>query len=466
VTWLPRNKQTRSGALRGSIGRFQLFSLAFGAILGAGWIVAVGDWLRAAGPLGTVCAFVAGAAVLSLIAACYAELGKLYPVTGGEVIYAERLFNREIAFYTGWFLAIVYVGVCAFSAISLGWIIEALAPGSSGPVLYTVLGHAIHFMGLTAGLTAVALVWAVNHSGVRAATRLQDALTVTMIAAFIAFVVVGLMAGRTANLDPWFGSGESRVGWSGIVQVFVTSPFWFSGFAVVSQALGEQADSAERRALGPVFLSAIGMACLFYCLVVIAAAAALPRADLLVLDLPAAGAFATTFHSAWLAKLVLTIGLLGLLIALNAIFYSATRVLFALARGGMFPEPLGVLNSRGAPVVACLIVALLSAFGTILGRGAIEPLVDATAIILSGIYLMVCVAAGRARRNKKITAAWLPRVASFCTFLLIGTSLYLTWHSSHRGMPPELTLLVVATGLGLLFRLWRRATIDTGKSYH
>jgi basic amino acid/polyamine antiporter, APA family len=461
VTGHPQVEPTGSGELRGSIGRFQLFSLAFGAILGAGWIVAVGDWLRAAGPIGTVCAFVAGAAVLSLIAACYAELGKLYPVTGGEVVYAERLFNREIAFYTGWFLAIVYVGVCAFSAISLGWIIEALAPGSSGPVLYTILGHAIHLMGLAAGLTALALVWAANHSGVRAATRLQDALTVTMIAAFIAFVIVGLTAGRAANLNPWFGSNELGVHWPGIVQVFVTSPFWFSGFAVVSQALGEQRDPKERRSLAPVFLSAIGMACLFYCLVVIAAAAALPRAQLLALDLPAAGAFTSTFHSTWLAKLVLTIGLLGLLIALNAIFYSATRVLFALARGGMFPGPLGHLNSRGSPFVACVVVALLSVVGTILGRGAIEPLVDATAIVLSGIYLMVCVAAARARRNMKIGAVWLPRVAGSCTVLLIATAFYLAWRGSQRGMPPEFTLLAVATGLGIVFRLWpRRAGVS------
>ena len=447
--------------LRGAIGRFQLFSLAFGAILGAGWIVAVGDWVRAAGPMGTVCAFVAGAAVLSSVAACYAELGKLYPVTGGEVVYAERLFNREIAYYTGWFLAIVYVGVCAFSAISLGWIIEALAPDRSGPVLYTVLGHAIHSTGLAAGLTAVALVWAVNHAGVRAATRLQDALTITMIAAFIGFIIVGLMTGRAANLYPWFGSSGSGDRWPGIVQVFVTSPFWFSGFAVVSQALGEQA-STERQGLGAVFLSAISMACLFYCLVVIAAAAALPRAQLLVLDLPAAGAFASTFHSTWLAQLVLMIGLLGLLIALNAIFYSATRVLFALARGGMFPKPLSALNSRGAPSVACILVAVLSALGTILGRGAIEPLVDATAIILSGIYLMVCLAAARARRHTKIEAVWLPRVAAFCTVLLIATALYLAWRNSRRGMPPEITLLAIATGLGLLFRLTlsRRAGVS------
>ena len=450
------NAHSGSAELGGSIGRFQLFSLAFGAILGAGWIVAVGDWVRIAGPIGTVCAFLAGASVLSLIAACYAELGKLYPVTGGEVVYAERLFSRRVAYYTGWFLAIVYVGVCAFSAISLGWIIEALAPGSSGPLLYTMLGQDIHCMGVATGLAAIGLVWAVNHSGARTATKLQDGMTVTMIAAFVAFVIAGLTAGKGANLYPWFGNVAPEAHWRGVVQVFVTSPFWFSGFAVVSQALGEQGHLAERRSLGSVFLAAIGVACLFYCLVVVATAAALPREQLLMLTLPAAGAFASAFESTWLTKLVLSIGLLGLLIALNAIFYAATRVLFALAKSGLFPEPLCRLNARtGTPSVACLLVALLSALGTVLGRGAIEPLVDATAIVLSGIYFMVCVATARARRRSGIHALLLPSTAALCTVLLIGTAISLAWQSSPHGVPLEFKLLAIAAGLGLVFRLWR-----------
>ncbi|MGH8137878.1 MAG: hypothetical protein ACREVV_06740 [Steroidobacteraceae bacterium] len=36
-----------------TIRPLQLFSLALGAILGAGWIIAVGQWIAEAGPFGT-----------------------------------------------------------------------------------------------------------------------------------------------------------------------------------------------------------------------------------------------------------------------------------------------------------------------------------------------------------------------------------------------------------------------------
>jgi APA family basic amino acid/polyamine antiporter len=448
---------TDGEGLHGAIGHFQLFSLAFGAILGAGWIIAVGDWIQAAGPAGTIIAFTCGAAVLSMIALCYADLGVLHPVTGGEVVYAERLFNREIAYYTGWFLAIVYISVCAFSAISLGWIIEGLMPGSSGPALYRILGRETHAAGLCAGVTAIAAVATVHYLGVRAATRLQDGLAVLMIAAFVAFAAAGIHAGRPGNLAPWFGSDDTGRHWPGMLQVFISAPFWFSGFAVVSQALGEQASTARRRALGPVFLVAINAACLFYCLVVIAVAGALPRQEMLGLDLPAAGAFLRSLHSKSLADLVLGIGLLGLLNALNAIFFSASRVLYALARGGYLPAWLGAVSHRtGAPAAAGALVAILALLGTALGRGAINPLVDAAAIILSFIYLMVCLAALRARRRAGRKSLASPVLASTATVGLIVAALFMSLRDATSSIPPDLALIGAAIVLGVAFRYGHR----------
>ena len=44
--------------LKKAIGAGQFFSLSFSAIVGVGWIVVLGDWLRQGGPLGTMLAFV------------------------------------------------------------------------------------------------------------------------------------------------------------------------------------------------------------------------------------------------------------------------------------------------------------------------------------------------------------------------------------------------------------------------
>lgn len=164
-----------------TIRPLQLFSLALGPILGAGWIIAVGQWIAEAGQLGTVVGFLGGALVLSLIAACYAQLGAIYPETGGEVVYAGKLLGSTAAYYTGWCLAITYIGVCAFSAISVGWVVDALVPGSEGPLIYSLLGQQIHATGFCVGVLSIVAVAVINFRGIRTTTAVQDALIGTMI---------------------------------------------------------------------------------------------------------------------------------------------------------------------------------------------------------------------------------------------------------------------------------------------
>jgi amino acid transporter len=285
-----------------------------------------------------------------------------------------------------------------------------------------------------------------------------------MIVAFFAFALAGIHAAQWENLVPWFGTMGQRARWPGVLQVFVTAPFWFSGFATVSQALGEQADSARRRALGPVFLVAIGSACLFYCSVVIAVSAALPRQELIGLELPAAGAFVRSLHSRFLADLVLGIGLIGLLIALNAIFFSAARVLFALARTGLLPERLGFLSQRtGSPAAAGTLVAVLSLIGTALGRGVITPLVDATSIILSCIYLMVCVAAIRVRKRRATGVPVIATLALLSTVAMLAVALFMSWRGASQQVPTDIVLLVIAALLGGAFRFWHRERSRGGR---
>lgn len=53
-----------------------------------GWIIILGDWLREAGPLGSILGFAIGAIVIMIIGLCYAEMVTLMPISGGEIAYA------------------------------------------------------------------------------------------------------------------------------------------------------------------------------------------------------------------------------------------------------------------------------------------------------------------------------------------------------------------------------------------
>lgn len=96
-------RASTSTALRRAIGRGGFFSLAFGAIVGSGWVVVLGDWLKAAGPGGASLGFLAGALVMVLVALCYGELAARSTAAGGEFLYTLETFGRFPAFLSAGF---------------------------------------------------------------------------------------------------------------------------------------------------------------------------------------------------------------------------------------------------------------------------------------------------------------------------------------------------------------------------
>ena len=83
-----------------------LFTLAFGSIIGVGWITVLGSWLTQAGAVGAILAFVGGGFIMLLIGLCYSEIASMYPVSGGEVAYFYEMYGIEMSFFAGWFLAL------------------------------------------------------------------------------------------------------------------------------------------------------------------------------------------------------------------------------------------------------------------------------------------------------------------------------------------------------------------------
>src|SRR5689334_834406 len=110
--------QSRMGSeprqLSKDIGASQFFTLAFGSIIGVGWVVALSSWLSQAGPLGAVLGFVGGGVLMMLIGLCYVEISTMFPVSGGEVVYTYEIFGTGTSFAVGWLFALAYIAIAAF----------------------------------------------------------------------------------------------------------------------------------------------------------------------------------------------------------------------------------------------------------------------------------------------------------------------------------------------------------------
>ncbi|WP_139115872.1 APC family permease, partial [Xanthomonas translucens] len=97
-------------ALRRDVGPFALMLTGLGSIIGSGWLF--GAWRAAglAGP-GAIWAWLLGAAIVTTIALAYAELGAMFPESGGMVRYSHYSHGSLVGFIAGWanWIAIVSV---------------------------------------------------------------------------------------------------------------------------------------------------------------------------------------------------------------------------------------------------------------------------------------------------------------------------------------------------------------------
>ncbi|MBS0486301.1 MAG: amino acid permease, partial [Proteobacteria bacterium] len=84
-------------AIRREVGAFALMLIGLGSIIGSGWLF--GAW-RAAGLAGpdAVWAWVIGALIISAIALTYAELGAMFPESGGMVRYGQYSHGSLVGF--------------------------------------------------------------------------------------------------------------------------------------------------------------------------------------------------------------------------------------------------------------------------------------------------------------------------------------------------------------------------------
>ncbi len=451
-----------------AINSSQFFTLAFGCIIGVAWVVVLGELLGLAGPLGTMLAFVGGGLIMVVVGLCYAEVTTALPVSGGEVAYAYEIFGLKTCFATGWFLALAHVAITAFEGVSFSWIAYTLYPALRGRVVYVARGTEVNAGTLIMGLGGMFLLTFLNYHGVKTAVRFQEFLTYLKICIALVCIYVGLRLGHTANLNPLFSRDSHGSAWPGVLAVFLTTPFWYAGFNVISETAAEKERTTSLHSVGRVIVLSIIVAIVFYCFVIFAWCMLYPWRELARLNMGIATVFQVSFGSTLLTRMVLLAALLGNITAWNSFSIGASRVLFALGRARIVGESLGVVHPiRRSPSRAIGFVGIVSSCGILLGRGLILPIVNVTSSCYSLVFLLVCVGVIKMRLNGKlpkaayrmpggIVTAFLGSLGSLFVLLV---SLYQPYAARKPGVfPTEWTILLAWVVLGCLFWLVARRT--------
>ncbi|WP_137289318.1 APC family permease [Natronorubrum halophilum] len=374
---------TQSG-LEKSLGRKEMLILAFGAMIGWGWIVLAGDWIQEGGPLGAIAAFLAGGVVVGIVAIIYSELASSMPLVGGEHVYSLRALGPIGSFVCTWSIIFGYVTVAAFEAVALPSAMAFIVPGFDAIPLWSVAGEPVYATWILVGVLGTLCVTYLNYIGIRVAAQFQIIMTVV-----IAFAGVVLIAGAFTNGQPSpdasFGAGTA-----GIFAVILMTPFMFVGFDVIPQS-AEEAD-VPARTLGLLILLSVGMAALFYIAVIWGSSRALSGSALVDSSLPAAEAMAVLYDSRTIGQLMALAGVAGILTSWNAFIIGGSRALFALSESGMLPESLSTVHPKhNTPSNAILLVGGLSALAPFFGEQMLTWVVNAGGLGIVVAWFLVAV---------------------------------------------------------------------------
>jgi amino acid transporter len=161
-------------SIQRNIGPVALLLTGLGSIIGSGWLFGAWKAPKIAGPAAIV-AWVIGALVILAIALTYAELGAMFPESGGMVRYARYSHGALVGFVSAWanWIAIVSVipieaeaSIQYMSTWSYSWAHALFVNGSLAP------------MGL--GLSALLVLgyFLLNYWGVKLFARAHSTITV------------------------------------------------------------------------------------------------------------------------------------------------------------------------------------------------------------------------------------------------------------------------------------------------
>jgi APA family basic amino acid/polyamine antiporter len=448
VDALVADTKSKEHQLARSVGLLDLSALGLGAIIGTGIFVILGEAIGDAGPA-IVLSFVLAGLTCAFSALSYAEMASAIPVAGSAYTYSYATMGELIAWIIGWDLILEY-GV-SVAAVAVGWggYLNELLSSAFGFTLPNSISQPPGEGGVV-NLPAVFVVLAVAGlliAGFRESARTNTVMVVIKVSILVLFIVLAFTAFNSDNLEPFAPGGTD-----GIVTAASLIFFAYIGFDAISTS-GEETKRPQRD-LPIAILGSLFVATLLYILVALAAAGAIPFADLEGSEAPLAIALDQGAGFGWGATVISIGALVAITSVVLTVLYGQTRIMFAMSRDGLVPRWLAYVHPKTrTPVYTTVGFALLIAV-----LAAVVPLAEIAKLVNIGTlfaFLLVNIGVMVLRRTKpdlergfRVPFVWVcaPIGCLLCIYLMLDLP-RTTW---------ERFLIWLAAGLVIYFLYGRR----------
>ena len=375
------------------LNAWDVLVIAFGAMIGWGWVVSTGGWIEKGGVLGAAIGFVIGGIMIFFVGTTYAELTAAMPQCGGEHVFSYKAMGSTGSFICTWMIILGYVSVACFEACAFPTIITYLWPGFLKGYLYTVAGFDIYASWLIVAIVVAFLIMMINIIGAKTAAILQTVLTCIIGGAGILLIIASVINGTVDNLDgQMFASSSAGLNVKAIIGVAALSPFYFIGFDVIPQAAEEINVPAKK--IGSILILSVVLAVVFYALVIVAVGLVMgPQA---IVDseqatgLVTADAMAAAFNAKIMAKVIIVGGMCGIVTSWNSFLLGGSRAMYSMAESYMIPKFFAKLHPKHkTPINALILIGSLTMLAPFAGRKMLVWISDAGNFGCCVAYCMV-----------------------------------------------------------------------------
>ena len=348
------------------IGTIGLLFAGVGSIIGSGWLFGAMNAASIAGPA-AVFSWIIGAGMILLIGLCFAELGTMFPLTGGVIRFPHLSFGSFASYTMGW---VNWIAAAAVAPIEVEGALQYATKYAPFTSEHTVNGDTVHTLtplGYGVAVVAMAAFVLINYFGIRWFARVNNVLVWWKLA--IILLVVAAFMVTAFHGSNFTSSGFATDGIHGVLTAIATGGIVFSylGFRQGIELAGETAN--PRRNVPLACIGSILLTAVIYVLLQVAFLAAVDPGilsggwssikDNLDDSFGPLAAIASLIGLGWLATLLYIDAVVSP--ADTGLIYTTVtaRISYAMSRNGNAPKSLSKTTGNGVPLVSLILTFIV-----------------------------------------------------------------------------------------------------------
>jgi APA family basic amino acid/polyamine antiporter len=382
----------KSPSLVRELGPIDASMIVMGSMIGSGIFITSAESAKLVGSPGWLLAAWTISGLLTVTGAlCAAEVAAMMPRAGGQYVILREAYGPSVGFMFGWSMfVVVQTGTIAAVAVAFAKFLGVLMPAIAADnyPLFKPIALRGYAIGLSTqqmvAVALIALLTALNTRGLKTGKTIQNTFTFTKTAALIALIIVGIFFGANREAAAWTSSwwSPSANGWTaegaqqdlGIVgtlafvlllgKSMIGPLFSQSAWNNVTFTGGEIRDPG--RTLPTALVFGCGTVVGLYLLANLAYVVTLPLDQIQGAE---SGRVGTALMKAVLGPVGVTLMAVAIMIStfgcVNGLVLSGARILYAMARDGLFFRKVATTNAHHVPAIALIAQAAWAIFLTL-----------------------------------------------------------------------------------------------------